>query len=105
MSEQDRVESPIDAQLVAPPVSYERAPEANTESLAAKAASKNDQLFDRPWFIIVLMLHVGLLGIPAYWATRYSRRTRVMLVVVSILYTVVAVAIIVWGIMQIVKLF
>jgi hypothetical protein len=103
MSEQDRVESPIDAQLVAPPVSYKHAPLA--ESLAAKAASKNDQLFDRPWFIIVLMLHVGLLGIPAYWATRYSRRTRVMLVVLSILYTVVAVAIIVWGIMQIVKLF
>ena len=53
------------------------------------------QLLDRPWVIVVLMLHVGLLGIPVYWKTKYSLGARVFLVVTSIVYTVGVVVIIV----------
>ena len=53
------------------------------------------QLLDRPWVIVVLLLHVGLLGIPLYWKTKYSLAVRWFLVVASIVYTVGAVAFIV----------
>lgn len=66
---------------------------ANRAATASKAKLK--QLLDRPWVIVVLILHVGLLGIPIYWKTNYSRGTRLMMVVVSIVYTVAAVTFIV----------
>jgi hypothetical protein len=53
------------------------------------------QLLDRPWVIVVLMLHVGLLGIPVYWKTKYSLGARLFLVVASIVYTVSVVVMIV----------
>lgn len=53
------------------------------------------QLLNRPWFIVVLMLHVGLLGIPIYWMTKYSLGARLLMVLASIVYTVGAVAFIV----------
>ncbi len=67
---------------------------------AAKPAATDSkerlkQLLDRPWVIVVLMLHVGLLGIPVYWKTNYSLGARLMMVVASIVYTVGAVAFIV----------
>ncbi len=52
-------------------------------------------LFDRPWVIVVLMLHVGLLGIPVYWKTSYSLGVRLCLVIASVVYTVGAVVFIV----------
>jgi hypothetical protein len=101
MSEKDHIESPIEAQMVAPAATYRQ----NSASGTSAGDRKREKLFDRPWFITVLILHLGAFGIPAYWRTRYSVRTRVMLVVVSIIYTVIAVAIIAWGLMQIWKLF
>jgi len=62
---------------------------------ATDAKVKLKQLLDRPWVIVVLMLHVGLLGIPVYWMTNYSLAARLMMVVASIVYTVGAVALIV----------
>lgn len=59
----------------------------------AKAQLK--RLLDRPWFLVVLILHVGLLGIPVYWRTKYSVGTRLLMIVISIVYTVAAVAFIV----------
>jgi hypothetical protein len=50
------------------------------------------KVMDRPWAIILLLLHVGFLGIPIYWKTNYSVGTRVWISVASIVYTVAAVA-------------
>lgn len=61
-------------------------------------------LLDRPWVLVVLLLHVGVLGIPVYWRSRRPLGTRLCLVVASILYTIGAVAVIVWGLRQIVQL-
>ncbi|MFV1966299.1 MAG: hypothetical protein ACC628_12820 [Pirellulaceae bacterium] len=71
----------------------------------SSARTTHQRLVDRPWLIIVVLLHLGVLGIPLYWNTRYSVRTRLIIVLVSLLYTIFAIAGIVWGIMQIVKLF
>jgi hypothetical protein len=62
-------------------------------------------LTDRPWFILIVLLHVGLLGIPYYWKTGYSLRARWLMCFASVAYTIFAVAVIIWGIMQILKLF
>ena len=39
------------------------------------------------WLIIVLLLHVGLLGIPIYWRTKYSTTTRLFIIgIVAVTY-------------------
>ena len=63
------------------------------------------RLMDRPWFIVVLLLHVGVLGIPAFWATHYSVSTRLLIILASILYTLFAVVVIIWSLQQIASLF
>jgi hypothetical protein len=67
-------------------------------------AAPQDALLNRPWFLVVLLLHVGILGIPAYWATKYSVTTRLLIIAASIVYTLLAVAIIVWAVQQILAL-
>ena len=70
---------------------------------AHPGSSSSDRLIDKPWLIIVVLLHVGLLGIPMYWRTSYSVGVRIGIVLASIVYTVVAVGFIVymlWWIMQ-----
>jgi ribosomal protein L40E len=62
----------------------------------SESKEKLNQLLDRPWVIVVLILHVGLLGIPVYWKTRYSLGARLFLVLASIAYTVGAVIFIVF---------
>ena len=54
------------------------------------------ELINRPWVIVILMLHVGLLGIPVYWKPKYSLGTRLLIVLASIVYTVAAVIFITW---------
>jgi hypothetical protein len=49
------------------------------------------KVMDRPWAIILLLLHVGFLGIPIYWKTNYSVATRLWIILASIVYTVGAV--------------
>ena len=66
-------------------------PNSNT----APARSELMQVMDRPWVIVVLLLHVGFLGIPVYWKTKYSVSTRIWICVASIVYTVGAVVFIV----------
>lgn len=46
---------------------------------------------DKPWVLVILVLHVGFLGIPLYWKTHHSVRTRLMICLASVLYTVFAV--------------
>lgn len=62
---------------------------------ASSGRSELMQVMDRPWVIIVLLLHVGLLGIPVYLKTKYSLGTRIWICIASIVYTVAAVAFIV----------
>lgn len=84
------------------PVSMDHCSECGY-STRSGGASHDTRFIDRPWVLVVLFLHVGLLGIPVYWATRYSWQTRLAMVFGSILYTVVAVAGIVWGCLQVWK--
>lgn len=56
--------------------------------LAGSSTSDSVRLYDRPWFIVVLLLHVGFLGIPMYWQARYSVAIRVGICLASIFYTV-----------------
>ncbi len=60
---------------------------------------------DKPWVLIVLLLHVGLLGIPIYWTSRHSLGTRWTMVIGSIAYTLFAIAVILWGLSQIMRVF
>ncbi len=55
------------------------------------------RLIDRPWLLIVVVLHVGVLGIPMYWKTKYTTSVRLAIIGASIAYTVFAVAIIYWA--------
>jgi hypothetical protein len=59
------------------------------------------RLFDRPWVVLIVLLHVGVLGIPYYWKTPYPVAVRAGLVFLSVCYTVFAVAVIAWGVWQI----
>jgi hypothetical protein len=70
-------------------------------SSAPSNANNSRPLLDRPWVIVVLLLHVGVLGIPAYWAANYSVSTRLLIILASILYTLFAVVVIVWSLRQI----
>ncbi len=63
------------------------------------------QLMDRPWVIIVLLLHVGFLGIPIYWKTKYSVGVRLGIIVASIAYTLFAVVFIVLMLRWIARVF
>jgi len=65
-------------------------------STELSATSNAQRLLDRPWFLLILILHVGLLGIPAYWKTKYSLGVRLLIVLASIAYTVFAVGVIFW---------
>lgn len=90
--------------IICPDCGAELAPTSKTCEHCAGTAKQ--PLLSRPWIIVVLMLHVGLLGIPLYWKTTYSLGVRLLLVAASIIYTVGAVAIIVgmlrWMVHQVV---
>jgi tellurite resistance protein TehA-like permease len=60
------------------------------------AKQKLQRMFDSPWAMLVLVLHVGVLGIPLYWKARYSLAVRLLIILGSIVYTVAAVWAIVW---------
>ena len=80
------------------------APTAERQAEIAGSTAHN-RLLDRPWFLIVLVLRVGVLGIPAYWQTKYSAATRLLIIIASILYTLFAIVVIVWSVQQILALF
>ena len=68
---------------------------ANTSGDVERKDGSRGRLIDRPWLLIVVVLHVGLLGIPMYWKTKYSMRVRLIIIAVSIAYTIFSVVIIV----------
>ena len=53
-----------------------------------EGAGKQNHVLDRPWILLVLLLHVGLLGVPIYLRTRYSLKTRILICLASVAYTV-----------------
>ncbi|MGE0759931.1 MAG: hypothetical protein AB7F89_00965 [Pirellulaceae bacterium] len=70
----------------------------NTATPAAAPHSEyRERLIDKPWLLTVVLLHVGLLGIPLYWTTRYSLGVRLGICLASVVYTIAAVAGIGWG--------
>ena len=86
-------ESPIEAQLAAPPVPYEPIPATGQTNATSNTSQKNSpEWISRPWVIVVLVLHVGCFGIPIYWKTNHSVGVRLAIIAVSIVYTVAAVA-------------
>ena len=64
-------------------------------SRATGSADEQQRVLDRPWVIVLLLLHVGFLGIPIYWKTSYSVGTRLMICLLSVAYTIFAVGVIV----------
>jgi hypothetical protein len=78
---------------------------ASTQGRSSQPATipSAERILDRPWILVVLLLHVGLLGIPIYWRTKYSVPTRLAIILASIVYTVVALAIIYWAAMKILQ--
>ena len=67
--------------------------------------SFSDRLPRHPWVLAILLLHLGVFGIPIYWKTKHSTNVRIMIVLVSIAYTIFFAVVVYWGIMQIVELF
>lgn len=86
-------------------VCYDCGTSTNEDEPLKTQTIDKQRLLDRPWFLFILVLHVGFLGIPAYWKTNYSVTTRLFIVAASIVYTVVAVAIIIWWLMQLARYF
>ena len=71
---------------------------------AVESERENDEsssLLHRPWVVLVIVLHLGFLGIPVYWRLKYSLAERIWICVASIVYTVLAVALIWWGVLRI----
>ena len=87
--------------------SYCGTPQSEVGNAGDEPASPGSrrQLIDRPWLIVLVLLHVGLLGIPLYWKSSYTRTTRLLICLASVLYTAFAVAVIAWGLWQIARLF
>jgi ribosomal protein L40E len=71
---------------------------------ATGKSPEEPRIIDRPWLIVIVLLHLGLLGIPLYLKTRYSLATRLMICAASIAYTFLALAGIAWGLIQIARL-
>jgi hypothetical protein len=65
----------------------------------SKRASETEgaaKLIDRPWLMILLVLHLGLLGIPLYWKSSYSLARRIQICLASIAYTVFVLFAVYW---------
>ena len=104
MSEQDQGESPIDAQMAAPPVSH---PSDPTDHLPAPSTdSASEMVQSRAAVLAILFLVTGALGIPLLWMNqKFSNLERIVWSIVVTIYTVALIAIawmiVVWSYRQI----
>lgn len=90
-----REDSPIDAQLAAPPASYEWEPMPAQDTTSATPFA--DMMQNRAAVLAVLFLATGALGIPLLWMNeRFSKGERVFWSIVVTIYTVILVAIVCW---------
>ena len=75
------------AAVVCPGCGSPIAARANTLQAEETSGPSEERVRDQTWFIIVILLHLGVLGVPFYMATRYSLAIRLGLVIISVLYT------------------
>lgn len=97
MSDQEPIESPIDAQLAAPPAyGYDE----DTQTPKYEAAPRRDLIQSRSAVLALLFLVTGALGIPLLWMNRqFSNLERVVWSIIVTLYTIALIAIAVWIVM------
>ena len=76
---------------------------SNGSDELGRPGEQAERLRDRPWLLTILLLHLGVFGIPLYWQARYSRNIRIGIVIVSILYTILVIVVVAWGVMQIAR--
>jgi hypothetical protein len=96
MTQQPREDSPIDAQLAAPPAAHPVAEQTGY------APPRKDFLQNRGAVLAILFLVTGVLGLPLLWINRkFSNVERVLWSIIVTLYTVALVAlvaaIVVWA--------
>lgn len=77
----------------------------SNDEQAKTSAQRLKELVEQPWILLVLVLHVGVLGIPVYWKLNYPLTARLLIILGSIAYTIFAVLVIIWGCRQIAQLF
>jgi hypothetical protein len=95
MSDSEQRESPIDAQLAAPPPSYHSGPSA--PRFEPPNASRQDLLQNRGAVLALLFLVSGALGIPLLWINRnFSPTERIVWTIIVIIYTLLLVAFTAW---------
>ena len=94
MNHTDPRESPIDAQLAAPPPEL---PESARPPVYEPAANRGELLQSRSVVLAVLFLVTGALGIPLLWVNqKFSNAERVFWTVVVLIYTVLLIAGVGW---------
>lgn len=96
--QRQRDDSPIDAQLAAPPVSYE---EESSSSVADPDRSTStpfaDLIQSRRAVLAILFLATGALGIPLLWAnTKFSNGERIFWTILVTIYTILLLAAFCW---------
>lgn len=60
---------------------------------AASAAERDRRLMENPWVMLILVLHLGVLGIPLYWRAKYSPAQRWLVIAGSIAWTLFVVVV------------
>lgn len=95
MSDSEQPESPIDAQMAAPPPSYHAEPSG--PRFDAPTASRQDLLQNRGAVLAMLFVVTGALGIPLLWINRnFSPIERIVWTIVVTCYTLVLVGFTAW---------
>ena len=93
-----RDDSPIDAQLAAPPVSYDgESSSGNDVADGSISTPFSDLIQSRGAVLTVLFLATGALGIPLLWANKkFSNGQRIFWTIVVTIYTVLLLAAFCW---------
>ena len=91
-------DSPIDAQLAAPPVSYDEYPRGQRAAGGGVMPTTFEDLVqNRGAVLAMLFLATGALGIPLLWMNKkFSDRERMFWAVVVTIYTIILIAAVGW---------
>ena len=95
----DNGDSPIDAQLAAPPISYDGPSPAGPATGAQESTPTffADAIQNKWMVLVVLFLMTGALGIPLLWMNKgFSKAERIIWSIAVTIYTTILVAIVVW---------
>lgn len=91
-------DAPIDAQLAAPPASYEQYPRDHQSPLGDPTPTLFEDMFQSKGAVLfVLFLVTGALGIPLLWKNeKFSDQERVLWSIVVTIYTIMLIAGVGW---------